>query len=151
MWFSGTNIHVCFFSFTGLFQDLRPIPPPDKSKEDILLFFKLYDPEKAELRYLTGLFIIISFIPGCFMVFWHFSFFHVSRYVGRLFLKSSSKPIEIIGKLNQMAGFDPDEEIELYEVRFPSGLFNKVSFFCILCFHFNLIFLCWNLYSMYSL
>lgn len=46
----------------------------------------------------------------------YYSFFHISRYVGRLFLKSSSKPIEILGKLNQMAGFDPDEEIELYEV-----------------------------------
>lgn len=32
-------------------QDLRPISPPDKTKEDILLFFKLYDPEKKELRY----------------------------------------------------------------------------------------------------
>ncbi|KAF5737381.1 hypothetical protein HS088_TW13G00261 [Tripterygium wilfordii] len=66
--------------------DLRPIPPPDKTKEDILLFFKLYDPEKEELRY-----------------------------VGRLFVKSTGKPIEILSKLNQMAGFAPDEEIELYE------------------------------------
>jgi ubiquitin carboxyl-terminal hydrolase 7 len=31
-------------------QDLRPIAPPDKTKDDILLFFKLYDPEKEELR-----------------------------------------------------------------------------------------------------
>lgn len=48
------------------------------------------------------------------------------RYVGRLFLKSSNKPIEILGKLNQMAGFDPDEEIELYEVSisFLLHLFN---------------------------
>ena len=33
-------------------QDLCPIAPPEKTKEDILLFFKLYDPEKQELRYL---------------------------------------------------------------------------------------------------
>ncbi|GLT36032.1 hypothetical protein SLA2020_104370 [Shorea laevis] len=66
--------------------DLRPIPPPEKTREDILLFFKLYDPEKGELRY-----------------------------VGRLLVKSSGKPIEYIAKLNQMAGFAPDEEIELYE------------------------------------
>ncbi|GLT65310.1 hypothetical protein SLA2020_377490, partial [Shorea laevis] len=66
--------------------DLRPIPPPEKTREDILLFFKLYDPEKGELRY-----------------------------VGRLLVKSSGKPIEFIAKLNQMAGFAPDEEIELYE------------------------------------
>ncbi|GKV41839.1 hypothetical protein SLEP1_g49320 [Rubroshorea leprosula] len=66
--------------------DLRPIPPPEKTREDILLFFKLYDPEKGELRY-----------------------------VGRLLVKSSGKPVEYIAKLNQMAGFAPDGEIELYE------------------------------------
>ncbi|KAL0338747.1 UNVERIFIED_CONTAM: Ubiquitin carboxyl-terminal hydrolase 12 [Sesamum angustifolium] len=66
--------------------DLHPVPPPEKIKEDILLFFKLYDPEKEELRY-----------------------------VGRLFVKSSGKPIELIAKLNEMAGFTPDEEIELFE------------------------------------
>ncbi|KAH7554220.1 hypothetical protein JRO89_XS12G0136900 [Xanthoceras sorbifolium] len=70
------NAELKLFLEVEIGPDLRPIPPPDKSKEDILLFFK---------------------------------------YVGRLFLKSSSKPIEIIGKLNQMAGFDPEEEIELYE------------------------------------
>ncbi|KAL0709113.1 hypothetical protein Bca4012_016091 [Brassica carinata] len=64
----------------------RPIPPPEKSKEDILLFFKLYDPEKPELRY-----------------------------VGRLMVKSSSKPMDITGKMNEMAGFSPDEDLELFE------------------------------------
>ena len=34
-----------------MLQDLRPIPPPEKTKEEILLFFKLYNPEKKELRY----------------------------------------------------------------------------------------------------
>ncbi|KAJ9559114.1 hypothetical protein OSB04_013728 [Centaurea solstitialis] len=66
--------------------DLNPLPPPDKTKDDILLFFKLYDPEKEELRF-----------------------------VGRSFVKGFGKPIEIIPKLNEMAGFSPDEEIELYE------------------------------------
>ncbi|XP_044508657.1 ubiquitin C-terminal hydrolase 12-like [Mangifera indica] len=80
--------------------DLRPIPPPDKSKEDILLFFKLYDPEKEELRY-----------------------------VGRLFVKSSTKAMEILGKLNKMAGFIPDEEIELYEeIKFDP---------CVMCEHLD--------------
>ncbi|KAK6139773.1 hypothetical protein DH2020_026449 [Rehmannia glutinosa] len=37
------------------------------------------------------------------------------KYVGRLFVKSSGKPIEILAKLNEMAGFAPDEEIELFE------------------------------------
>ncbi|CAN4109417.1 unnamed protein product [Withania somnifera] len=65
---------------------LIPGPLPDKSKDDILLFFKLYDPEKEELRY-----------------------------VGRLFVKSTSKPVEILPKLNELAGFAPDQEIELFE------------------------------------
>ncbi|KAL1815103.1 ubiquitin C-terminal hydrolase 12 isoform X1 [Daucus carota subsp. sativus] len=67
-------------------QDLHPLPPPDRSKEDILLFFKLYDPKKEELRY-----------------------------VGRLFVKSTGRPLEILSKLNEMAGFDANEEIELFE------------------------------------
>ncbi|KAG0501915.1 hypothetical protein HPP92_001987 [Vanilla planifolia] len=66
--------------------DLIPILPPDKNKEDILLFFKLYDPMKEELRY-----------------------------VGRLFVKALGKPTDILTKLNEMAGFPPNEEIELYE------------------------------------
>ncbi|TYK21699.1 ubiquitin carboxyl-terminal hydrolase 13-like isoform X2 [Cucumis melo var. makuwa] len=66
--------------------DSRPIAPPDKTKDDILLFFKLYEPEKEELRY-----------------------------VGRLFVKGNGKPFEILTKLNEMAGYAPEEEIELYE------------------------------------
>ncbi|OIW02770.1 hypothetical protein TanjilG_29546 [Lupinus angustifolius] len=66
--------------------DLRPIAPPEKTKDDILLFFKLYEPEKEELRYL-----------------------------GRRFVKSTGKPSEILTMLNKMAGYDPDEEIGLYE------------------------------------
>ncbi|KAL6527893.1 ubiquitin carboxyl-terminal hydrolase 13 [Orobanche minor] len=66
--------------------DLRPIPLPIKAKDDILLFFKVYDPEKEELRY-----------------------------AGRLFVKSMSKPTDILAKLNEMAGNPPDEDIELYE------------------------------------
>ncbi|KAI3906979.1 hypothetical protein MKW92_023595 [Papaver armeniacum] len=74
----------------GLAQELHPIPVPDRTKEDILLFFKLYDVEKQEIRY-----------------------------VGRLFVKGNGKPLEILKKLNEMAGFSPDEEIELYEeIRF---------------------------------
>ncbi|XP_004502025.1 ubiquitin C-terminal hydrolase 13-like isoform X2 [Cicer arietinum] len=67
-------------------MDLCPIAPPDKTKDDILLFFKLYDPEKEELRY-----------------------------VGRLFVKCTGKPSEIITRLNEMAGYDPEEDIALYE------------------------------------
>ncbi|KAE8711065.1 Ubiquitin carboxyl-terminal hydrolase 12 [Hibiscus syriacus] len=66
--------------------DLRPIAPPYKTKEDILLFFKHYDPEKEEVRY-----------------------------VGRLFVKRASEPIENLSKLNEMAGYAPDEEIDLFE------------------------------------
>ncbi|AET00393.2 ubiquitin carboxyl-terminal hydrolase [Medicago truncatula] len=46
----------------------------------------LYDPEKEELCY-----------------------------VGRLFVNCTGKPSEILTSLNNLAGFDPDEEIELYE------------------------------------
>lgn len=46
----------------------------------------------------------------------HSLFSCATRYVGRLMVKSSSKPMDITGKLNEMAGFAPDEEIELFEV-----------------------------------
>ncbi|KAK1288930.1 Ubiquitin carboxyl-terminal hydrolase 12 [Acorus calamus] len=80
------NAELKLFLEVELGLDLRPIPPPEKTKEDILLFFKLYDPEKEELRY-----------------------------VGRLFVKGVGKPTEILPKLITMAGFPPNEEIELYE------------------------------------
>lgn len=80
------NAELKLFLEIEIGPDLRPVPPPAKTKEDILLFFKLYDPEKEELRY-----------------------------VGRLFVKSSGKPLEILSKLNEMAGFAPDEEVELFE------------------------------------
>ncbi|KAI9157792.1 hypothetical protein LWI28_028181 [Acer negundo] len=64
----------------------QPVPLPEKTKEEILLFFKLYDPLKEELRY-----------------------------AGRLLVKGTGKPVEILTKLNEMAGFGPDEEIDLYE------------------------------------
>lgn len=37
-------------------------------------------------------------------------------YVGRLFVKANGKPVEVLTKLNELAGFSPDEEIELFEV-----------------------------------
>ncbi|KAK9699295.1 hypothetical protein RND81_08G165600 [Saponaria officinalis] len=80
--------------------DLRPLALPDKAKDDILLFFKLYDPEKEELRY-----------------------------VGRLFVKSSGKLAEILTKLNDMAGFATEEEIELFEeIKFDP---------CVMCEHLD--------------
>ncbi|WVY90767.1 hypothetical protein V8G54_036281 [Vigna mungo] len=80
------NAELKLFLEVELWLDLLPIAPPDKTNDDILLFFKLYDPEKEELRY-----------------------------VGRLFVKNTGKPLEILMKLNKMAGYDPDEEIGLYE------------------------------------
>ncbi|KAA8544396.1 hypothetical protein F0562_022408 [Nyssa sinensis] len=88
------NAELKLFLEVELGLDLHPIPPPDKTKDDILLFFKLYDPEKEELRY-----------------------------VGRLFVKATGKPIEILTKLNEMAGYAPDEEIALYEeIKFEPNL-----------------------------
>ncbi|TQD85674.1 hypothetical protein C1H46_028726 [Malus baccata] len=90
------NAELKLFLEVAFGLDLRPIPPLDKTKEDILLFFKLYEPEKRELRF---------------------------------FVKSSSKPAEILGKLNQLAGFAPEEEIELYEeIKFEP---------CIMCEHLD--------------
>ncbi|KAL0368363.1 UNVERIFIED_CONTAM: Ubiquitin carboxyl-terminal hydrolase 12 [Sesamum calycinum] len=62
------------------FKDLRAGPLPDKKSDDILLFFKLYEPEKGELRY-----------------------------AGRLFVKSYDKPADILQKLNKLAGYAPNE------------------------------------------
>ncbi|GJM92994.1 hypothetical protein PR202_ga09505 [Eleusine coracana subsp. coracana] len=69
-------------------QDAKPIvlPLPVRTKEDILLFLKLYNPEKEELRFF-----------------------------GKLFVKASEKPSDIVQRLNGIAGFPPDEDIELYE------------------------------------
>ena len=41
---------------------------------------------------------------------------HVCSYVGRSFVKASGRPMEILERLNEMAGFAPNEEIQLYEV-----------------------------------
>ncbi|XP_038987969.1 ubiquitin carboxyl-terminal hydrolase 12-like isoform X2 [Phoenix dactylifera] len=80
------NAELKLFLEVELGLDLHPLSPPDKTKEDILLFFKLYDPEKEQLRY-----------------------------VGRLFVKALGKPSEILTKLNELAGYSPNQEIELYE------------------------------------
>ncbi|PON54711.1 Ubiquitin carboxyl-terminal hydrolase 7, ICP0-binding domain containing protein, partial [Parasponia andersonii] len=66
---------------------LCPVAPPEKTGEDVLLFCKLYDPWKEEMRY-----------------------------AGRLFAKRSGTPSEILTKLNKMAGFSRSEEIDLFEI-----------------------------------
>lgn len=35
------------------FQERIPAPVPERTKEDVLLFFKLYYPEREELRYVA--------------------------------------------------------------------------------------------------
>ncbi|PHT71000.1 Ubiquitin carboxyl-terminal hydrolase 12 [Capsicum annuum] len=88
----ANNAELKLFLEVEFGLELQPVPPPEKIKEDILLFFKLYDPSKEEIRY-----------------------------AGRLFVKGSGKPLEILAKLNELAGFLPDEEIELFEVNFSSS------------------------------
>ncbi|KAL6845478.1 hypothetical protein ACP4OV_024973 [Aristida adscensionis] len=80
------NSEVRLFLEFHFDQENHPIAPPVKTKEDILLFLKFYDPFKEELRY-----------------------------AGRLFVKASEKPSDIVQRLNEIAGFLPDEDIELYE------------------------------------
>lgn len=59
------------------------------------------------------------------------------RFVGRLFVKALGKPTEILTKLNEMAGFPPNEEIELYEV-----CYLLIDFFVVfVCFLFFILFL----------
>ncbi|XP_061337536.1 ubiquitin C-terminal hydrolase 13-like isoform X1 [Gastrolobium bilobum] len=67
-------------------QDFWPIPRLEKTKEDLMLFFKLYDPSHEKLRY-----------------------------IGRFYVPASGKPMDILTGLNQMAGFAIDEEIDLFE------------------------------------
>ncbi|XP_024017495.1 ubiquitin carboxyl-terminal hydrolase 12 isoform X2 [Morus notabilis] len=82
----ANNAELKLFLEVELGPDMRPVATPKKTKKEILLFFKLYDPEKEELRY-----------------------------VGRLFVRETGMPAEILTKLNEMAGFSVDEEIELFE------------------------------------
>lgn len=58
-------------------------------------------------------------------------FFSDARYVGRLFVKGSGKPAEVLTKLNEMAGLGPDEEIELYEVSLI------ICFCCLIVFYLS--------------
>ncbi|KAL5728019.1 ubiquitinyl hydrolase 1 [Ranunculus cassubicifolius] len=61
-----------------------------------LLFFKLYDPKTEQVRY-----------------------------VGRLFVKDSARPTDVLPKLNEMAGFAADVDIDLYvELKSESGRFS---------------------------
>lgn len=82
----ANNAELKLFLEVALDLEMQPLLPPEKTKEDILLFFKLYDPIKEELKY-----------------------------VGRLFVKGNGKPMDILKKLNEMAGFVLDEELELFE------------------------------------
>uniref|UniRef100_A0A0D9XTG5 ubiquitinyl hydrolase 1 n=1 Tax=Leersia perrieri TaxID=77586 RepID=A0A0D9XTG5_9ORYZ len=52
------NAELKLFLEVELGPDLRPLPPPEKSKEEILLFFKLYNPEKEEISFVGRLFEI---------------------------------------------------------------------------------------------
>lgn len=60
--------------------------------------------------------------------------FCLGRYVGRVFVKSTGKPADIFNKLNEMASFAPDEEIELFEVSFCScSVIHDFYFFFCFC------------------
>lgn len=96
------------------------MPLPNRAKDDILLFFKHYDPEKEELRYsfCTYYFGFVCFywlVQPQTMLYLFLSSSN-ARYAGKLFVKGNGKPTDILYKLNEMAGYAPDDEIELYEV-----------------------------------
>ncbi|GAB2215556.1 hypothetical protein Droror1_Dr00019944 [Drosera rotundifolia] len=97
------NEELMLFLEVELGRDLLPTHRPNRAGDELLLLFKLYDFEKKELRY-----------------------------VGRLFVISTQTPMDILMKLNEMAGFPLDEEIELYEiVHFRSLEKPKEDKFCI--------------------
>ncbi|KAG6527112.1 hypothetical protein ZIOFF_009205 [Zingiber officinale] len=103
------NAELKLFLEVEIGPDLHFLPPPSKTKEEILLFFKLYDPEKEDLNgspfaYQLSLSIAVAD-------------FRMKRptFVGRLFVKSLGKPTEVFSKLIEMAEFPPNEEIDLYE------------------------------------
>ena len=58
---SWTSHLISMAVFTGgsieHIQDLLPSSPPEKTKEEILLFFKFYDPLKEELWYVPFVFL----------------------------------------------------------------------------------------------
>ncbi|KAJ7569840.1 hypothetical protein O6H91_01G097400 [Diphasiastrum complanatum] len=81
------NAELKLFLEVNVSQDqLAPLRPLERNKDDILLFFKLYNPEKEELRY-----------------------------VGRTFVKAGGRPLDILEKLNEMAGFQQSEDLFLFE------------------------------------
>ncbi|XP_024545436.1 ubiquitin carboxyl-terminal hydrolase 13 isoform X2 [Selaginella moellendorffii] len=68
-------------------QDMYiPLSPSEKTKDDILLFLKLYIPDKEDLRY-----------------------------AGKLMVKANGKAADIVEKLNEIAGYPSGEEILLFE------------------------------------
>ncbi|CAI9095952.1 OLC1v1031999C1 [Oldenlandia corymbosa var. corymbosa] len=76
-------------------MDLNPEPLPEKTEENILLFFKVYDPEKEE-----------------------------HRYVERMFEKSSGKPCKVLLKVSAGFSMNDDIEI-LEEVKFEQNIVCK--------------------------
>ncbi|KAJ7528132.1 hypothetical protein O6H91_16G085500 [Diphasiastrum complanatum] len=81
------NAELKLFLEVNLAQDQRlALRLTERNKDDILLFFKLYNPEKEELRY-----------------------------IGRTFVKAGGRPVDILEKLNEMADFELSEEILLFE------------------------------------
>ncbi|PHU07760.1 Ubiquitin carboxyl-terminal hydrolase 12 [Capsicum chinense] len=96
----GNSAEIKLFLEVELCLNLRPFAPPGKTKEEILIFFKLYDPLKENIRY-----------------------------IGRLSVKGSGKLQDILAKLKEFAGVSPNEEIELYkEINFePSVMCEKID------------------------
>ncbi|GAQ80905.1 putative ubiquitin carboxyl-terminal hydrolase [Klebsormidium nitens] len=69
-------------------EDLKQLSPslPERNRGDILIFFKLYDPEKETLQY-----------------------------VGSLYVRLSYRPNEVMRHINRLAGFPEDQPIKLFE------------------------------------
>ncbi|KAL0390709.1 UNVERIFIED_CONTAM: Ubiquitin carboxyl-terminal hydrolase 12 [Sesamum calycinum] len=87
------NAELRLFLELELGLDLRPIPLPVRTTDDILFSSSFMIQKRKKLGILLFLFL----------------------YAGRLFVNGTGKPTDILTKLNEMAGYPSDEEIELYE------------------------------------
>ncbi|KAK1416897.1 hypothetical protein QVD17_26016 [Tagetes erecta] len=84
--FKKQEADLVLFLETEIGPDKKLLPPPEITQDDILLFFKFFESEKI-----------------------------IPCYVGRLFVNKHWDVASVIPKLKEMAGFNFDETVELYE------------------------------------
>ncbi|CAL5017248.1 unnamed protein product [Urochloa decumbens] len=74
------------FMIPFFIQSLQPVQPLAKSDEDVMLFFKFYDAKRCTFKY-----------------------------IGRLTVKLSNKPVDILSRLREMAQVQEEDSLALFE------------------------------------